>query len=139
REYLLFSSIIGMVIMGIPALLFYFIPETLIGVFLKGDDRTVIELGASCLKIAALTQIPSALCMILEGGMKGSGDTRRPFYIVFFCSWCIRLPLMTYFIYIKRYPLTTAWKIILLHWTVESIIVVYVVYRKYFRKKGAEI
>ncbi|MGL4403304.1 MAG: MATE family efflux transporter [Fusobacteriaceae bacterium] len=139
REYLLFSSIIGMIIMGIPALLFYFIPEILIGVFLNGDDRTVIELGASCLKIAALTQIPSALCMILEGGMKGSGDTRRPFYIVFFCSWFIRLPLMTYFIYIKRYPLTTAWKIILLHWTVESIIVVFVVYQKYFRKKGVDI
>lgn len=139
REYLLFSALIGMTIMGIPALLFYLIPETLIGMFLTGNDRTVVELGASCLKIAALTQIPSALCMILEGGMKGSGDTRGPFYIVFFCSWFIRLPLMTYYIYIERYPLTTAWKIILLHWSVESVIVLFVVYRKYFRKKGIEI
>lgn len=139
REYLFFSSLIGMLIMGIPALMFYLIPETLIGFFLNGDDRTVVELGAACLKIAALTQIPSALCMILEGGMKGSGDTKKPFYIVFFCSWFIRLPLMTYFIYIKKYPLTTAWKIILLHWTVESIIVLFVVYRKYFKNQEVSL
>ncbi|MGL4980863.1 MAG: MATE family efflux transporter [Fusobacteriaceae bacterium] len=136
REYLLYSSIIGVVIMGIPALLFYLIPDVLIALFLNGDDREVIKLGASCLKIAAITQIPSALCMILEGGMKGSGDTKKPFYIVFFCSWFIRLPLTTYFIYIKKYPLTTAWKIILLHWTIESVIVVFIVYRDYFKRRS---
>ncbi|MGL5126367.1 MAG: MATE family efflux transporter [Fusobacteriaceae bacterium] len=136
KEYFLYSTIIGVVIMGIPAFLFYFVPEFLIGVFLNGDDRKVVELGAICLKIAAFAQIPSAVAMILEGGLKGSGDTKKPFYIVFFCSWFIRLPLMTYFIYIKRYPITTAWKIILLHWTIESIIVSILVYRKYFKKRN---
>lgn len=135
KDYLLYSTAIGCIIMGGAALLFYFVPEFLISSFLDNGNSEVISIGAECLRITAFSQIPSAIAMILEGGLKGSGDTKRPFHVVFFCSWFIRLPLITYFIYYRRYDITAAWKIILLHWSIESVIIMVLVYRRYFRSQ----
>ena len=52
-----------------------------------------------------------AIAMVIEGAMKGMGDTKTPFKVVLFTNWIIRLPLIYYFLYLQRYPVTTFWKV----------------------------
>lgn len=133
QEYFKYSTLMGIIIMGIAATFFYTIPEFFVSLFLSNNSKETSLFAISCLKIAAFTQIPSAICMILEGGMKGAGNTKKPFYIVLFCNWAIRLPLMWYFIYLKNSPIIYAWRIIAFQWMIESIIIIYVVYNTYFK------
>lgn len=146
KQYLFYSTIIAMMLMAIPGLFFYFTPNFFIELFLASSSKTsevelktVINLGAQCLKIASFAQLSTAVAMVLQGGLKGSGDTKTPMFIVLFCNWCIRLPLVTYFIYYKKSSLTVLWWIICLQWTLEAIIVIVVIYRRYFREKTSKI
>jgi putative MATE family efflux protein len=146
KQYLFYSTIIAILLMSIPGLFFYFTPTFFIEVFLDPSQKastpgleTVINLGAQCLKIAAFAQVSTAIAMVLQGGLKGSGDTKTPMFIVLFCNWCVRLPLITYFIYYKKSSLTFLWWIICLQWTLEAIIVIVVIYRRYFREKTSKI
>lgn len=123
--------------MGVTALIFLFFPHELISLFIKESEKEVIELGAMCLKLAAIEQVPMAIAMALEGAMKGMGDTKTPFKVVLFTNWIIRLPLIYYFLYLNRYPVTMFWKITALQWTIEAIII-FIVYeyrwKRYYSK-----
>lgn len=91
-----------------------------------------------CLTLAAIEQVPMAIAMVIEGAMKGMGDTKTPFKVVLFTNWIIRLPLIYYFLYLQRYPVTTFWKVTALQWSIEAIIIVFVFerkWKKYYRTK----
>ncbi|WP_047383655.1 MATE family efflux transporter [Cetobacterium sp. ZWU0022] len=130
REYANVSLFLAVMVMGFFSLIFLFFSENLVRLFIKSDEIEVIALGAACLMIGAIQQIPTAIDMVLSGALKGMGDTKTPFRIVLFCNWCIRLPLMYYFIYLKKMPVTYFWWITSLQWTVEAAIFV-----KFYRDK----
>ncbi|WP_293721236.1 MATE family efflux transporter [uncultured Cetobacterium sp.] len=130
REYANVSLFLAVMVMGFFSLVFLFFSENLVRLFIKSDEVEVIALGAACLMIGAIQQIPTAIDMVLSGALKGMGDTKTPFRIVLFCNWCIRLPLMYYFIYLKKMPVTYFWWITSLQWTVEAAIFV-----KFYRDK----
>lgn len=130
REYANISLLLAVLVMGFFSIVFLFFSKDLVQLFIRKDEAEVIALGAACLTIASVQQIPTAIDMVLSGALKGMGDTKTPFRIVLFCNWCIRLPLMYYFIYLKKMPVTYFWWITSLQWTVEAAIFV-----KFYRDK----
>lgn len=132
KNYANASAFVSALVMGFFSIIFLFFSKELISMFIKKEEVEVIRLGSMCLMIGAFQQIPMAVDMVLAGALKGSGDTKTPFKAAFFCNWCIRIPLMFYFIYLKRMPITYFWVITGVQWFTESCILIYL-YRKKFK------
>ncbi len=126
KEYSYISTALGIITMAFCALLFLSFPKFLVSLFIDSTKTEVIELGALCLKVAALEQIPMAIAMILGGSLKGSGNTKGPFKVSFISSWLIRLPLMIIFIYHLKYPVVYVWWITAFQWLFEAVAIVFI-------------
>jgi putative MATE family efflux protein len=127
------SVFLGVVMMGICAVLFLLFPEFIISQFIKKEEIEVIEIGAMCLRLAALEQVSMAISMILAGSLKGAGDTRTPFIVAVISNWLIRLPLMVLFVWYLRKPVTYVWGITAIQWTIDAMLM-YWLYRKKLEK-----
>lgn len=134
KEYAYTCAFLGVIFMALCAGLFLIMPNTLISLFIKETEKEVIRLGASCLMIASIEQIPMGLSLILTGALKGSGDTKTPFMVSIFSSWFVRIPLMYYFIYILEMPVTYVWWITGIQWIIDGLIM-FIVFKGKFKKK----
>lgn len=123
------SVFLGVLTMGFCAILFLVFPEFIISQFIKKEEIEVIELGAMCLRLAAIEQIPMAISMILAGSLKGAGDTKTPFTVAVISNWVIRLPLMLLFVWYLRMPVTYVWGITAIQWIIDAALM-YWLYRK---------
>lgn len=85
-KMILLIEVTLMVISG--GLLFVFAP-TMMGLFSK--DKQVIALGATVLKMVALSEPFYGVSIILEGMMQGVGETVRPFLFGISGMWGIRI------------------------------------------------
>ncbi len=137
KEYAWDSLLLACTTMGISAIIFLFFSKELVGLFIKADEVEVIKLGSKCLMIGAIQQIPTAISMVLGGVLKGNGDSKTPFKASLFSNWALRVPLMYYFIYLKKMPITYFWWITTAQWSLEAIILFYL-YKKNFLKKENE-
>lgn len=130
REYGRTAGILGMGVMLVFTLSFLLFPTQLIRMFISGENTEVINLGATCLMIAAAEQPMIAISMIVGGIFKGYGDTKTPFKIAFFTSWFIRLPLVFIFIYLLKTPITVFWIICLIQWTIDGALLYFFYVKK---------
>ncbi len=64
---------------------------------LLSNEAAVINLGAYYLMLMGIAQIPQQMSGVLNGALRGSGDTKAPMVIAFLGLWCIRLPLSFFF------------------------------------------
>lgn len=132
KDYGQASLVLGCIVMGVFSLMFLFIPNTLVSMFITESEIEVIKLGTTCVMIAAVEQIPMAISMIVGGALKGIGDTKTPFIVSFFTSWCVRLPLMFLAISVLKLPVTAVWWITGIQWLLDGALI-YVQYKKRFR------
>lgn len=72
-----------------------FTPKLVFG--LLSNQAEVINLGATYLILMGIAQIPQQLSGVLNGALRGAGDTKAPMVIGAFGLWCVRLPLSYYF------------------------------------------
>lgn len=98
---------IGAMIMTGMGLIFFFLPEQLIGIFNK--DPEVIKHGALALRIVAFSQPFFASAMILSGALRGAGDTIWPLRIALIGMWAVRLSLAVIFVKYLGLGLMGAW------------------------------
>ena len=134
RMYINYSIYLASGIMGLFSIIFLVFPEKLISLFIKSSETEVIALGTACLMLASIEQVPIAISMVLGGALKGSGDSKTPFKIVLFTNWVIRLPLVYYYIYLKRSSVTYFWKITAFQWIIEAIII-FLIYHYKWKKR----
>lgn len=134
KEYANTCLVLGAGIMGICSLLFLLFPNFLINLFINESEVEVIRLGAICLMIASIEQIPMGVSMIIGGSLKGSGDTKSPFIVSVISNWFIRLPLMYYFIFIRKTPVTYVWTITAIQWSFDAILI-YIIYKRKFKQE----
>jgi len=73
------------------ASLLFFIPETIMRILTQ--DAEVVRLGAIYLSLMAIAQFPQQMGGVLNGALRGAGDTKAPMYIGGFGLWLVRLPL----------------------------------------------
>lgn len=82
---------LGVMVMGVMGVVFFTVPELLIGLF--QEDAQVIAVGISLLQIAALFQIFDAVAMIVAGALNGASDTRYTMLVSLVTTWGVMLPL----------------------------------------------
>ena len=78
-------------VMSIMGLLFVLFAPQFLSVFTT--DPAVIEQGAWPLRLVGFSQPALASAMVLSGGLRGAGDTRRTLVITALGIWALRLPL----------------------------------------------
>lgn len=75
----------------VTASILFFLPEALMGVLT--NEVEVIRLGAIYLRLMALAQLPMQIAGVLNGALRGAGDTKAPMVIGGVGLWLVRLPL----------------------------------------------
>jgi len=131
RSYTKICLQIGIASMVICSIFFLIMPETLIKFFIKSSEKEVISLSSACLRLGAFEQPFLAVSIVATGAMKGAGNAKTPFIITLITSWCIRLPLIFYFIYFLRLSVVHVWWITALQWAFDAI-ATYLFVRKKF-------
>ncbi|MEO1713059.1 MAG: MATE family efflux transporter [Bacteroidota bacterium] len=75
----------------IVSFLFFFQGHFFIG--LLTDVPSIIEAGATCLRILSIGYVFFAYGMVVGQAFNGAGDTRTPTFINFICFWMVEIPL----------------------------------------------
>lgn len=57
------------------------------------DEKEVIDLGCIYLRLMALAQLPQNLSGVINGALRGSGDTKAPMIVAGTGLWAVRVPL----------------------------------------------
>lgn len=138
KKYAYTCAILGSLFMGLCAITFLVFPNFLIGLFIKSTETEVIMLGALCLMVASVEQIPMGISLILGGALKGAGDTKTPFIISLISSWAIRLPLMFYLISLLKVSVVYVWWITAIQWIFEGIIM-FILFKHKFNATNANL
>lgn len=120
KEYAYNCVFLSTSVMLVFSAIFIFFPKTLTGLFVNKAETEVLYYASLCLIIGAAEQPFIAISLVLSGALKGLGDTKSPFYISLISSWCIRLPLIFYFIYLHHYPVTSVWWITTIQWGFDA-------------------
>ena len=108
--------------MSIFAIIFLFMPNFLVDLFVNNNERKVAYLAGKCLAIGAAEQAFIGLSLVFAGALKGIGDVKSPFLISCFTSWIIRLPLTYYFINVLNFPITAVWWVTAFQWGVDALL-----------------
>lgn len=87
---------VAMIFMGFMGSIFFVWARPLVLIFVKEPE--IVDMAASCLRIIAIAQIPFAIVMVLNGGLRGAGDTRWVMYLTTLGQYGIRLVLSFIFV-----------------------------------------
>ncbi|MDF2879766.1 MAG: efflux family protein [Clostridiaceae bacterium] len=117
-------SMLAVGIMSCFALVFVMIPDFLVKIYLNNSEYQVIKYASLCLAIGALEQPSIAISSVYAGALKGLGDTKTPFFISLISSWLIRLPLIYYFISIRRFSVVYVWWVTVIQWAFDAVLAV---------------
>ena len=90
RRSYLNAMLLAVLMMGAWGIVFWTIPETLIGLF-QGEPAVMV-LGAQLLAIAAVFQVFDAVVMTTFGALNGVGDTRFSTVALVMASWFVLVP-----------------------------------------------
>ena len=90
-------TMIAMIVMSTFGLLFFIMPHFLVSLFT--DDKKVIELSTTALKIVSICQPFSGASLVLAGSLRGAGDTKSVLFITFLGIFLIRIPTTYLFRY----------------------------------------
>ncbi len=105
---------LAVAVMTIMALIFFFAPHLLIGLFTHDPD--VIEKGSVFLKLVAFAQIPLAISFVYAGSLRGTGDTFYVFIITLVAMWGIRVALSWLAAGWLHLSLYVVWAVFLIDW-----------------------
>jgi len=102
---------IGLMVLS-GAALFVFAPA-LVGIF--SDSPEVMALGATVLRMVAVSEPFYGFSIILEGMMIGVGKTRRPFVYNALGMWCVRIAGTFFCTTMLGFGLVSAWACMIAH------------------------
>lgn len=101
-------------VMTLMALLFFFFPQHLIGLFTH--DADVIEKGSVFLRLVAFAQVPLAISFVYAGSLRGAGDTFYVFIVTLLAMWGIRVALSWAAAGWLHLSLYAVWGVFLIDW-----------------------
>ncbi len=114
---------IGMMIMGVMALIFLLIPEILVKLYT--DDPHIIKMASLNLRIIAFSQLPMGTHFIFAGALRGAGDTKTVFYGTTISTWVFRLGLGYLLVHPLGMGLAGAWLAMVVDWIARGSYVLY--------------
>lgn len=113
------ATLFGMVYMGTIAILFFIFAPHLIGFFT--DDRAVIGIGASFLRIVSPFTVAAALAIVLGRALNGAGDSLAPMIITIVSLWGVQIPLAILFAHMWPGRIVPIWWAVSIAMTVNGL------------------
>lgn len=107
RQYTLAIIVMAATLMTVLSILLFLFPTAMMRIFTK--DPQVIALGASVLRIVAVSEPFFAVLIILDGVCNGVGDTKAPFLFSLFSIWGMRIAGTFLFVSVLHFGLKAAW------------------------------
>lgn len=80
REAVNVAARYALMVSAVAGLLFFFIPEYLLGIF-GMEDADALAIGTELLKYLAVSGMFISVALTYTGGLQGTGDTKSPLYI----------------------------------------------------------
>ncbi|MBO4634811.1 MAG: MATE family efflux transporter [Bacteroidales bacterium] len=105
RRFGWITTLLGMGVMGLLAILMYIFAPQMMG--WMSPDGEVISLGARVLRIEAFAEVGYAASIVAYGAFVGAGDTRWPSIMNFGSMWLVRI--IPAFFVTRVYGLTGFW------------------------------
>jgi putative MATE family efflux protein len=105
---------LAVAVMTVMAVIFFFAPHFLIGLFTHDPD--VIEQGSVFLRLVAFAQIPLAISFVYAGSLRGTGDTFYVFIVTLVAMWGIRVALSWVAASWLHLSLYVVWGVFLIDW-----------------------
>lgn len=121
KESMMRIDKISMLAMGTFGFIFVIYPQIFIRLF--SNEKQVIELASTVLRIEGLAQIFFSRFNIYGGVLKAFGETKKVLYVSIIGLWGIRIPLTLLFIKVFKMNLIGAWIPMFLDYVVKGIIV----------------
>ena len=90
------------------------------------DDKKVIELSTTALKIVSICQPFSGASLVLAGSLRGAGDTKSVLFITFLGIFLIRIPTTYLFLDILNFGLAGPWIVMTIDLFIRSSLLYYV-------------
>jgi len=89
------SMVLGLGVMSLTALVFFFFGEHLAWLFVKDNEegRAVAKIAASLLMIAAIFQLADGVQIVSAGALRGLSDVTIPMVCTIVAYWLVGLPL----------------------------------------------
>ncbi|MDW8800566.1 MATE family efflux transporter [Clostridium sp. A1-XYC3] len=134
KEYTYACALGAVAMMSVFAVIFLLMPSFLVNLFVGEEEIKLIYIASLCLFIGAFEQPTIALSSVFAGALKGSGDTKNPFFISLATSWLIRLPLIFYFIYILKLSIIYVWWVTVIQWGIDAILM-FICFERRIEKK----
>jgi putative MATE family efflux protein len=110
----------GMLFMALVGIGMIVFPGVLLGFFV--DDAAAVAAGRVPLQMAGLVQPALALGFILNGALRGAGDTRWPLLSRLLTTWCIRLPLAVLLVWVLDLGLEGIWLAMCIDFTAQGLL-----------------
>jgi putative MATE family efflux protein len=130
------ASRLGILFMGGMGILFLVFPTVLLRLFTA--DEEVIRLGIIFLRIAAASQIPLAVTLVLQGALRGAGDTPYILRVTILGIWGVRIPLAAAAAW-WGVGVTYVWWAFFLDWLVRMVLLQRRCGSTHWERKDAEI
>lgn len=128
RETARMITVIEIALMTISGgLLFLFAPQMM---SLFSEDEQVVSLGASVLRMVALSEPFYGVSIITEGILQGAGETLMPFVFNVVCMWGVRIAGTFICVTVLGLGLISAWGCM-----IGNNILLLILFRIYYRKK----
>ena len=106
-------------VMTVMALIFFFLPQLLIGLF--SSDPDVIAKGSMFLKLVAFAQVPLAISFVYAGSLRGTGDTFYVFMVTLVAMWGIRVAFSWVASSVLHLSLYAVWGVFLIDWYFRGV------------------
>jgi len=110
----------GAILSGVMASVLLIWPERLIGLYVS--DPEIIRLGAMCLRIMGLVQIPMSTGFTIVGALRGAGDTKAVLFLTMFSVWCVRFMGSWFAVNVLGLGLFGAWAVMALDWCTRATV-----------------
>ncbi len=114
-------------LLGLSFIFFIFASE-IVHIFDGGD--LAMQTAIDCLRIVSLGYFIFGFGMVMSQSLNGSGDTKTPTWINFFCFWLLQAPLAYYT------AIYLGWGVTAIYWSVFFSYVVYAVIFAWIFKRG---
>ncbi len=112
------ATLQGMLLMTLVGIVIVLFPAQLLGLFV--NDPRAVALGAPALLAAGLIQPTLAVGFILNGALRGAGDTRFPLYARIATTWGVRLPLTWLLVGVLGMGLNGIWLAMCMDFTAQA-------------------
>ncbi len=122
--------------MGFIGLCFALFPYYIASIFTS--DADIIQTAGFLIRIAALEQLTIAATMVLDGILKGSGDTRTPMFITALFIWLLRLPVLYLIICVLQLSIFYVWAFFVTDWALRTLVFAVIYRRRIWLKKALQ-